>query len=108
MNGGTNALQLKTVLFRVHPSMPRLAKTILGHPPLAAVLLGSQTCDERKRLVCHRAIALVKNGKCADWRFDQHGPTGHSLSQRLSVGLEGSARTLAAKLNWITSTRSNC
>jgi hypothetical protein len=108
MNGGTNALQLKTVLFRVQPSMPPLAKTILGHPPLAAVLLGSQTCGERRRLVCHRAIALVENGKRADWRVEQYGPSRHNLSQRLAVGLEGSARTLAAKPNWITSTRSNC
>jgi hypothetical protein len=107
MNGGTNALQLKAVSFCVLPSMPTLAKTILGHPPLAAVLLGSQTCDERRRRVCHRAIALVKNGKCADWRFDQHGPTGHSLSQRLARWLGGFCQD-AAKPNWITSTRSNC
>ncbi|MFZ0851412.1 MAG: hypothetical protein WAO08_19650 [Hyphomicrobiaceae bacterium] len=89
MNGGTNALQLKAVLFRVQPSMPTLAKTIVGHPPLAAVLLGSQTCDEPRRLACHCAIAPVANGKRADWRVEQYGPSRHNLSQRLARWLGG-------------------
>ena len=63
MNGGTNALQPKAVLFRVQPSVPTLAKAVVGDPPLASVLLGSQACDERRRLACHCAIALVANGK---------------------------------------------
>ena len=64
--------------------VPALAKAVVGDPPLAAVFLGSQACDERRRLACHCAIALVANGKRVDWRFEQYGPSGDSLSQRLA------------------------
>jgi hypothetical protein len=107
MNGGTNALRLKTVLFRVQPSMPTLTKTTVGHPPLAAVLLGSQTCDEPRRLACHRAIAPVANGT-ADGVSSSMVLPDTTCRSASPVGLEVSARALAAKPNWITSTRSNC
>ena len=63
MNYSADMLQLETVSLRGEPSVPTLAKTIIGDPPAAAVSLGSQTGDERRCLACHRAIALVANGQ---------------------------------------------
>ena len=84
MNGGANTLQLEAVLFRVQPSLPTLAKTIVDDPPFAQVVLAPQSCHEHWRLTCHAAIALVVNGKQADWCSDMDSLAGYGASQRLT------------------------
>jgi hypothetical protein len=63
MNYSADMLQLEAISLRGEPSVPTLAKAIIGDPPAAAVSLGPQAGDECRCLACHRAIALVANGQ---------------------------------------------